>query len=132
MTMRPGVGVGVFVMKDGKFLLQKRQGSHGAGSWSLPGGHMEYGETPEQTAAREAKEEFDVEIKNPKVIGVTNDFFPADSKHYITIFVEAEYAGGEPKIMDSSSAEMGWFSKEALPAPLFIPLKNFFENKRLF
>ncbi len=129
--MRPGVGVGVFVMKDGKFLLQKRQGSHGAGSWSLPGGHMEYGETPEQTAVRETKEEFDVSIKNPKIIGITNDFMPADSKHYITIFVEAEYDAGEPKIMDTSSAEMGWFSKDGLPSPLFIPLKNFIENKKL-
>lgn len=91
--MRPGVGVGVIVKKDNKILLQQRKRSHGTGTWSLPGGHIEYGETPEVTAAREAKEEANVEIRNSKVVGVTNDFMPEEEKHYITIFVEAKYAG---------------------------------------
>jgi len=129
--MRPGVGVGVIVKKDGKFLLQKRIGAHGANTWSFPGGHMEFGETPEQTAAREAKEEANVEIKNAKVVGLTNDIMPVEQKHYVTIYVEAEYVGGQVKANDSSVSEVGWFSPDNLPSPLFIPLKNFIENRRL-
>jgi len=130
--MRPGVGVGVLVKKDGKILIQKRIGAHGAGTWSLPGGHMEYGETPEQTAAREAKEEVNVDIKNSKVVGVTNDFMPNDEKHYITIFVEADYASGEPIPKEPDKiADMMWCALEEIPEPMFIPLKNFIDKKRL-
>ncbi len=129
--MRPGVGVAVFVKKDGKVLLQKRIGAHGAHTWGLPGGHMEYGETPEQTAAREAKEEVNVEIEKARVVGITNDFMPHDQKHYITIFMEAEYSGGEIKSNDSSVSEIKWCKPDNLPSPLFIPLKNFVENRRL-
>jgi 8-oxo-dGTP diphosphatase len=129
---RPGVGVGVFVRKDGQILLQKRIGAHGAHTWSLPGGHLEYGESPEQTAMREAKEELNVDVKNLRVVGLTNDINAGEGKHYITIFVEAEYAGGEPKINEPDrTSEIMWSSPDKLPQPLFIPLKNFVENRRL-
>jgi len=130
--MRPGVGIGVFVRKDDKILLQKRIGAHGTGTWSLPGGHMEYGETPEQTAARETKEEVNVDIVNPRIIGITNDVHEVEEKHYVTIFLESEYAGGELRINEpKKTAEIGWFSADSLPTPLFLPLKSFIENKRL-
>ncbi len=130
--MRPRVGVGVLVKKDGKILVQRRKNAHGAETWELPGGHMEYGETPEQTAARETKEEVNVEITNAKIVGITNDFMPDEQKHYITIFVEAEYAGGEIKAADTEHvAEISWSTLENMPEPLFLPLKNFLENKRL-
>jgi 8-oxo-dGTP diphosphatase len=58
------VGIGVFVFKEGKFLMQKRQGSHGEGTWSCPGGHLEFGESFKDTARREVKEETNLEIDN--------------------------------------------------------------------
>lgn len=39
----PRIGVGVLIFRDGKLLLGKRRGSHGAGDWSAPGGHLEFG-----------------------------------------------------------------------------------------
>ncbi|WP_134596929.1 NUDIX domain-containing protein, partial [Pseudomonas aeruginosa] len=39
----PQVGVGVLILRDGKVLLGRRKGSHGAGCWSAPGGHLELG-----------------------------------------------------------------------------------------
>ena len=105
--MRPGVGVGVIVKKDGKVLMQKRMGAHGEGTWSFPGGHLEFGESPEQTAVRETKEEVNVDIKNAKIVGLTNDVHHSENKHYITIFVEAEYAGGDIKPLEGEVVEAG-------------------------
>jgi 8-oxo-dGTP diphosphatase len=130
--MRPGVGVGVFVRKDGTLLMQQRKNAHGHGTWSIPGGHMEYGETPQQAAIREVKEEMNVDIINPRVLGVTNDFMPAEGKHYITIFIEADYAGGEIRIGEPDSvAAVTWQPADKMPENLFIPLKNFLENNRI-
>lgn len=54
----PRVGVGVMIQNEkGEVLLGLRQGSHGAGEWSFPGGHLEFGETVFQTAKREVEEE---------------------------------------------------------------------------
>ncbi len=91
----PRIGVGVFVKSNGKILLQKRTGAHEEGTWSLPGGHLEFNETIEQCAKREAMEEFNVEIKNVKVLGFTEDVMLQEEKHYITIFVDSELASGE-------------------------------------
>ena len=44
--------VGILVVRSGLILLGRRKGSHGAGTWSAPGGRMEYGETIEQAARR--------------------------------------------------------------------------------
>lgn len=46
----PQVGVGVLILRDGKVLLGRRKGSHGAGCWSAPGGHLEFGEVVEDCA----------------------------------------------------------------------------------
>jgi len=128
---RPGVGVGVMVMRKGKLLMQRRTGAHGEGAWSVPGGHMEFGESPEETAAREVLEEANVRIRNPKVVGVTNDIFHKEEKHYVTIFVEAEHESGEACCNDDTSTETKWCDPNDLPAPLFIPLQNFLEKRRL-
>ena len=63
MGERPKVGFGVFVMKEGKFLIGKRKNAHGEGSWSLPGGHLEFKESWEECAVREVLEEVGVKKK---------------------------------------------------------------------
>jgi 8-oxo-dGTP diphosphatase len=123
------VGVGVIVQKNGKILLIKRQGSHGAETWAPPGGHIDFGETIENCAKREVKEEMDIEIKNLKVVGFTNDLFKKDKKHYITIWVFSDWKSGKEKMDGREMSEFGWFDWNNLPKPLFIPLKNFVEGK---
>lgn len=130
--MKPGVGVGVIIKKDNLVLFQKRTGAHGQGTWSVPGGHMEFGETPLQTAARETKEEVNIDICKSKVIAVTNDIMTDEQKHYITIFVEAEYAGGDLRIMEPDKiTEILWRPLDKPPQPLFKPLENFFGKNRI-
>ena len=130
--MRPSVGVAVFVRNGSKVIVHRRKNAHGKDTWGLIGGHMEYGETPEQTVIREAKEEANITIKNARVIGITNDVMHADQKHYITIFMEAEFVSGDLKTNDPQFiSELQWCDADKIPEPRFAPLQRFLENKRL-
>ncbi|MFH0970248.1 MAG: NUDIX hydrolase [Candidatus Diapherotrites archaeon] len=121
----PGVGVAVFIRKDGKVLLGLRQGSHGADTWALPGGKLDFGESLETCCAREVLEETNLHITNIKPGPYTNDIFKKEGKHYITLFFTADYASGELKIMEPQKCkEWRWVEWGALPRPLFLPLEN--------
>ncbi|MFA7653946.1 MAG: NUDIX domain-containing protein [Candidatus Magasanikbacteria bacterium] len=125
MSDRPKVGVAVFIVKDKKILMLKRIGAHGADTWSVPGGHLEYGEEPEDAAAREAMEEVGIKITNIRRSVYTNDIFEKENKHYITLFFIAEIESGEPKILEPDrTEEIGWFEWGNLPQPLFLPEIN--------
>jgi len=124
-NQRVGVGVGVCIIKDGKVLYGKRKGSHGDGAWCFPGGHIEFGESWEECAIRETFEETGIKIKNTRFADVTNDIFPKDGKHYVTIFMIADYASGEPRIMEPEQCDKwGWFDWNNPPEPLFVPNQN--------
>ena len=71
---------------------------HGAGSWSTPGGHLEFGESLEECAIRETKEETGVSITDVKFRAVTNDIFEESGKHYITIWMQGNYSSGKAVI----------------------------------
>lgn len=122
---RPKVGVGVVVIKNNKVLLGKRKNSHGAGTWCLPGGHLEFGESVESCAEREVLEETGLKVKNLKIGPYTNDIMPADKKHYATLFIIAEVAAGEPKVMEPDKCGgWCWFEWDSLPKPLFMSTEN--------
>ena len=126
------VGVGVFVFKDGKFLMQKRQGSHGEGSWSLPGGHLEFGESFEETAKREVKEESNLNIKNVRFGAVTNDHFVDEHKHYVTIWMLSDWESGEVENMEPQKCTaQTWNTFDDLPEPLFLTWAQLFESEFL-
>lgn len=126
---RPKVGMGVYICRDGKVLMGKRRGSNGAGYWCPPGGHIEMHETWEGCAKRETLEECGLEIANVRFITATNDSNKEDGKHYITIHCAAEYVGGEAVVMEPDKlGEWEWFTWDALPSPLFLPVRNFLET----
>ncbi len=124
MDQKPQVGTAIIITRDNKVLLMKRKGPHGTGTWSTPGGHLDFSETPEQCAAREAKEEVGLDVVDIRFRAVTNDIFDATGKHYITLWMDGK-ATGEPIIAaEREVAEIGWFVWDALPQPLFLPLEN--------
>jgi 8-oxo-dGTP diphosphatase len=122
---QPSVGVGAIIVRNGLVLLGQRIGSYGAGTWALPGGHLEFGETVEQCAAREVLEETGLQLHSFQPAPYTNDYFEAEGKHYVTLFILASNPEGEPHIMEPNKC-LGWqwFSWTALPSPLFQPLQT--------
>jgi len=124
MDQKPQVGVAIIVAKDDQVLLIKRKGPHGKGTWSTPGGHLDFGETPEECAAREAREEVGVAVTDIRFRAATNDVFESEGKHYITIWMDGKWTG-EPYIAAQEEvAELGWFPWDSLPEPLFLSFEN--------
>jgi 8-oxo-dGTP diphosphatase len=122
---RPLVGVAVIVVRDGRVLLGRRKNAHGAGTWALPGGHLEYFESIEDCARREVAEETGLKIGNVRHCAYTNDRFQAEGKHYVTLFVAAEHRSGEAVVREPDKCEAWrWFSWDDLPRPRFLPLEN--------
>ena len=125
MNQNPKVGVAIIITKDDQVLLMKRKGPHGQGTWTTPGGHLDFGETPEQCAAREAKEEVGLDVVDIRFRAVTNDVFESEGQHYISIWMEGKSTSGEPSIAaEEEVAEIGWFAWNSLPQPLFLSLEN--------
>ncbi len=125
MPERPRIGVGIIIVKDGKILMGQRKNSHGSGAWSFPGGHLEFNETIEDCARREILEETGLTVGEIKQLAFTNDIFPAEGKHYVTLFLITNYLGGELKNLEPEKLERwDWFNWKQMPAPLFTPITN--------
>lgn len=122
---RTRVGVGVIVSREGRVLLGERLGSHGAGTWALPGGNLEFGESVEQCARRELREETGLELTSIRQAPFTVDHFPDAAKHYVTLFVEALGVTGEPQNLEPAKCGgWAWFEWHEMPTPLFTPLAS--------
>lgn len=69
----------ILIKKEDRFLLVQENGKHAHGLWNWPQGKVEYGETIEQAAVRETKEETGLNIKIIRPIGILKDTF-SDTK----------------------------------------------------
>jgi 8-oxo-dGTP diphosphatase len=127
---RPLVGICVLVMREGKLLLGRRKGSHGAGEYACPGGHLEHMESFATCAAREVMEETGLAITSLRFVRVLNTMQYAP-KHYVDLAFVAEVAIGEPEAREPDKIESwAWFALDALPAPLFGTLPSALEALR--
>jgi 8-oxo-dGTP diphosphatase len=121
----PLVGVGVLIVRDGRVLLGLRHGSHGADTWAPPGGHLEFGESVEDCARRETREEKGLELGLIRAGPYTSDVFAEEEKHYVTLFVTADAGEGEPEVREPAKCRRWeWFPWSALPEPLFLPIAS--------
>ena len=124
------VGVGVIIQNsDNKILLGLRSGSHGANTWGLPGGHVDFGETLEEAAIREVYEETNLKLQNLKLISVADDIMPNEGKHYISVgFVGKKYSGTLAIKEEEKCLQWQWFAADALPENIFTPSKKVIDN----
>lgn len=133
---RVGAGIGVMILnKEGQVLLGKRHDDpekadsqlHGEGTWTMPGGSLEVGESFEEGATREVKEETGIIIKNPKIISVHNT--KNEHAHFVTIGLLVAEFEGTPKVMEPDEiVDWQWFDLEKLPTPMFFPSAKVIEN----
>jgi 8-oxo-dGTP diphosphatase len=128
MSKEPKVGVGVMILKGNKILFAKRKGSHGEGEYAFPGGHLEFGESYEDCAKRETKEESGIEIDNVQFQFLAN-IKTYSGKHYVHIGLRADWKEGEPKALEPDKADnWAWYDMDTLPSPMFEPCKLSLES----
>ncbi len=114
----PQVGVGVVFLKAGQVFLAKRQGSHGEDTWASAGGHLEWEESLEECARREALEELGVTVGEMRFLCISN--IVAYGKHYVDVEFLGDIGSQEPRLAEPEAfSEYGWFPLDDLPQPLF-------------
>ncbi len=101
----------VHIIKDSKILLHYKKRGHGAGKWNGLGGKIEKGETPEECAVRESREEMSAGIKNVKKIGEIT-FYDVNGEDWLVHIFRAELIGN-PK--ESEESYPKWFPLNEIP-----------------
>ena len=132
-----GVGIGIMIIRQGKILLGKRHDDpekaasllNGAGTWTMPGGKLHFGETFEQAAAREVLEETGIILGRVSVLCVNQDM--VEGAHFVTIGLFADSFDGEPAVMEPDEiTEWRWWDMDNLPSPIYFPSAKVLENYR--
>ena len=114
--VEPKVGVGVMVVEDDRLLLVRRAMDPEKGKWSLPAGYLDYGESPVETAVREAREETGLEVR---ITGLVDAFHnPPGAGATVFLLYRAERVRGEPTAGDDADAA-AFFGRDELPPLAF-------------
>jgi ADP-ribose pyrophosphatase YjhB (NUDIX family) len=108
---RPVVGIGAVIIKEGKIALIKRGNEPSRGKWTIPGGLVELGESPEQAVVRETKEETGLDVDNPSLMDVVSNV-DLDEKgkvkyHYVIIDYLVYVKAGTAEAA-SDAVELRW------------------------
>lgn len=115
--------------KEGIVLIKRKNPPHG---WAIPGGFVDYGESLEEAAAREAKEETSLDVQLKRQFHTYSDPNRDPRQHTIsTVFVAT--AQGQPKAQDDAQ-EIGIFTRDEIDFPLAFDhsriLEDYFEQKK--
>ncbi|MCP4163985.1 MAG: NUDIX domain-containing protein [Deltaproteobacteria bacterium] len=106
MEKRVTFAVKGIVFKDNKFLIVKRKDCT-PDVWELPGGHLEFGETAEETIVREMKEETNLNVKPTSLLETWNSYF--HNRQITGIIYKCEALHYQVKLSDEHS-EYKWIS----------------------
>jgi mutator protein MutT len=117
MHENPVPTVDVIINEGDRIVLIRRGQDPFAGKLALPGGFVEYGETVEQAAIREVKEETNLEIRLVELLGVYSDPNRDPRKHTISTVFIAEPLAGNLRGGDDA-ADAAWFSLSAIDLSL--------------
>jgi 8-oxo-dGTP diphosphatase len=132
---QPIVGVGAVIIKDGKIALIKRGNEPARGKWTIPGGLVELGESPEKAVVREAKEETGLDVENPSLIDVVSnvdlDEMGKVKYHYVIIDYFVHMKNGTAQAA-SDAAELRWVPLDEVEGyDLTMSFRFFFRRNRV-
>jgi 8-oxo-dGTP diphosphatase len=96
---RPSLGAGMVCFRGDHVLLIKRGKAPRLGEWSIPGGHVEWGETTAQAAMREVMEETGIEAVALDLIEIIDAIGPGSPPqgHYVLVDYLGRWVSGEPR-----------------------------------
>lgn len=133
--MKPGLGVGVMIIKEGKILLGLRNPNkekasselQGQGTWTMPGGKVEFMEKLVDAAKRELEEETSLKATKLDLLCISDDI--TNTAHYVTVgFIVREYTGEAKAMEPETILEWKWFDLNDLPTNLYNPSKKCIEK----
>ena len=101
----------VFISQSDSILLVKQ--NYGEQYWSLPGGVMEPGESIDQTAIREVKEETGLDVRLKRVVGL----YSKSDEGTLAVAFEGEIIGGDLQQATAETSECRYFPFDHLPQP---------------
>ena len=116
----PRVGVGVMIVRDGRVLMARRTSGQRPGWWGWAGGKLEFGETLQDCARREAREEAGVEVANLRLLCISSII--VEDQHWVDVEFLGDIVGGEPHAAAPDElAGWAWYPLDDLPGPIFEP-----------
>ena len=124
----PTVDIIIEIESKGIVLIKRKNPPHG---WALPGGFVDYGESLEEAAVREAKEETDLDVKLTEQFHTYSDP-ERDPRHHSISTVYIAKTKGIPQAKDDA-IEIGFFNEFSLPDEIVFDhrsiLKDYFKSK---
>ena len=126
IAMYPRAGVGVLLVDQlGRVLLTLRRLPPEAGCWSILGGKLDFLESLQECAIREAREEAGVEIVIERLLCVTDHRLPSEGQHWVSpAFLGRVVAGEASNCEPHKTQEVRWFALDQLPANLTMTARN--------
>lgn len=128
LLMLPGVAAVIRDEQD-RVLLHRRLDD---GTWSLPSGAIEPGETPATAVARETREETGLEVRAVRVLGVfgwprlRHRYPNGDLVEYLVVVFRCDVIGGALEAQDGEATDFRWFTRDELATmPLPYPPEVF-------
>ncbi len=125
----PTVDIVIELENKGIVLIQRGKEPYG---WALPGGFVDYGESLEEAARREALEETSLDVELVKQLGAYSAP-DRDPRHHAISVVFLGRAKGEPRAREDAQ-EVGVFDEKNMPSPLAFDhekiLADYFASKR--
>ena len=106
----------VIEMEEKVVLIERKNPPRG---WALPGGFVDYGESFEEAARREALEETGLEVELLYLLGAYSDPDRDPRQHNVSVVYVARPAGGSAPSAGSDAAGVGLFGPDNLPELAF-------------
>ncbi|CAN5542999.1 hypothetical protein BH11ARM2_BH11ARM2_27180 [soil metagenome] len=128
MTPPPRIRLAAYAIarREGRMLFCRlASGIPSAGSWTLPGGGLEFGEHPEQAVVREVKEETGIDVRVRRLLSVQSDMIPLRGVPYqaIRFYYEVEIIGGELTPESQGSTDLcAFLSPEEIDGVHLVPV----------